>query len=48
MYDNLNKIGKDKNWLIKEVKKFKTIPEDVFIATIDGKGNFFCQKKESA
>lgn len=46
MYENLNKIGKDKNWLIKEVKKFKTIPEDVFIATIDGKGNFFCQEKE--
>lgn len=46
MYENLNKIGRDKNWLIKEVKKFKTIPEDVFIATIDGKGNFFCQEKE--
>ena len=46
MYDNLNKIGRDKNWLIKEVEKFKTIPEDVFIATIDGKGNFFCQEKE--
>lgn len=46
MYENLNKIGRDKNWLVKEVKKFKTIPEDVFIATIDGKGNFFCQRKE--
>lgn len=46
MYENLNKIGRDKNWLIKEVKKFKTVPEDVFIATIDGKGNFFCQEKE--
>lgn len=46
MYENLNKIGRDKNWLIKEVNKFKTVPEDVFIATIDGKGNFFCQQKE--
>jgi len=46
MYENLNKIGRDKNWLIKEIKKFKTVPEDVFIATIDGKGNFYCQQKE--
>lgn len=46
MYENLNKIGRNKNWLIKEVKKFKTVPEDVFIATVDGKGNFFCQQKE--
>jgi len=46
MYENLNKIGKDKRWLIKQVEKFKCLPEDVLIATMDGKGNFFCQQKE--
>ena len=46
MYENLNKIGKDKRWLIKQIEKFKRSPEDVLIATMDGKGNFFCQQKE--
>ena len=46
MYENLNKIGKDKRWLIKQIEKFKCMPEDVLIATMDGKGNFFCQQKE--
>lgn len=46
MYENLNKIGKDKRWLIKQVEKFKCLPQDVLIATMDGKGNFFCQQKE--
>ena len=46
MYENLNKIGKDKRWLLKQIEKFKCMPEDVLIATMDGKGNFFCQQKE--
>ena len=46
MYENLNKIGKDKRWLIKQIEKFKCLPQDVLIATMDGKGNFFCQQKE--
>lgn len=46
MGDNLTKIGKDYEWLKNQVKKFKMNPKDVFIATIDGKGQFFCQKKE--
>lgn len=46
MYDNLNKIGKDERWLLKQIVKFKTTPDNVLIATMDGKGNFFCQKKE--
>lgn len=46
MYENLNKIGKDKKWLIKQIEKFKCMPDDVLIATMDGKGNFFCQQKE--
>ena len=46
MYDNLNKIGKDERWLLKQIVKFKVTPDNVLIATMDGKGNFFCQKKE--
>lgn len=46
MNENLNKIGKDEKWLYKQVVKFKTTPENVLIATMDGKGNFFCQEKE--
>ena len=46
MYENLNKIGKDKRWLLKQIEKFKCMPDDVLIATMDGKGNFFCQQKE--
>lgn len=45
--DNLNKISKDKEWLKKQVKKFDMEPEDALIATINGKGEFFCQRKES-
>ena len=46
MYDNLNKIGKDERWLLKQIVKFKATPDNILIATMDGKGNFFCQKKE--
>lgn len=46
MKDNLEKLGKDYNWLLKEVEAFGIKPEDALIATIDGKGNFFCQEKE--
>lgn len=45
--DNLNKISKDKEWLKKQVKKFDMEPEEALIATINGKGEFFCQRKES-
>ena len=45
MYENLSKIGKDEKWLQKQIVKFKTTPENVLIATMDGKGNFFCQNK---
>ena len=47
MYDNLNKLGKDYKWLSKQLDKFKVTPEKCLIATIDGKGNFFCQAKEN-
>lgn len=46
MKQNLEKLGKDYNWLLKQVDKFGIKPEDALIATIDGKGNFFCQEKE--
>lgn len=46
MYKNLKIIGKDYQWLKKEIQKFKMKPEEALVVTIDGKGQFFCQKKE--
>lgn len=46
MNKNLKSIGKNYEWLRKEVKKFGIKPEEALIVTIDGKGQFFCQKKE--
>ena len=46
MYENLKTIGKDEIWLEKELKKFDANTKNTLVATIDGKGNFFCQKKE--
>ena len=46
MNENLKKIGKSHEWLEKELKKNKMKPEEALIATIDGKGEFFCQKKD--
>lgn len=45
MKENLNKIGKDYNWLKKQTQKFQMMPEEAFIVTINEKGNIFCQKK---
>ena len=47
MNKNLKKIGKDYNWLKKEVRKFNMNPEEALIVTYDGKGQIFCQKKEN-
>ena len=46
MYENLKAIGRDEKWLEKELKKFNTKPKDTLIATIDGKNQIFCQKKD--
>ena len=46
MRENLKKIGKNDQWLQKEIKKFKMLPEEALIVTLDGKGQIFCQKKE--
>lgn len=45
MKENLNKIGKDYEWLKKQTQKFQMMPEEAFIVTINEKGNIFCQKK---
>jgi len=45
MNDNLRAIGKDYDWLKKEVNKFKINPEEALIVTVDGKGQIFCQAK---
>ena len=44
--DNLRKIGKEYNWLRKEVEKFGFKPEEALVVTLNGKGDIFCQKKE--
>ncbi len=46
MYENLKKVGKDYNWLKKQVKEFNINPEEALIVTIDGNNNIFCQEKE--
>lgn len=46
MHENLKAIGKDERWLNREISKFKLKPENVLIATYDGKGQIFCQAKE--
>ena len=45
MKQNLEKLDKDYNWLVKQISAFGIKPEEALIATIDGKGNFFCQEK---
>lgn len=46
MYKNLKIIGKNYEWLKKQVEKFKMKPEEALVVTIDGKSQIFCQKKE--
>ena len=46
MNDNLKKLGKDYEWLKKQVKEFDMLPEEALLVTINGKGKFFCQRKE--
>ena len=44
--ENLHKIGKNLAWLKKETDKLNLKPIEILIATIDGKGQFFFQRKE--
>jgi len=46
MVQNLKLLGKDYEWLKKEVAKFKMKPEEALIVTIDGDNKFFCQPIE--
>ena len=46
MNKNLKAIGKNYNWLKKQVEKFDIKLEEALVVTIDGKGQIFCQKKE--
>ena len=47
MYNNLKAVGKDYEWLKKQVKNFKIKPEQALLVTLDGKGQIFCQAKEA-
>ena len=44
--DNLQKIGKNEDWLKNEVGKFGFSTEDALIVTLNEKGEIYCQKKE--
>ena len=46
MEKNLQAIGKNYQWLKKQVEKFNMKPEEALIVTYDAKGQIFCQKKE--
>ena len=46
MNENLNKLGKDYNWLEKEVSKFNMKPEEALVVVLNGDQTIFCQKKE--
>ena len=50
MYENLKAIGRDYHWLEKQLKKFNATPQEVLLATINGKEEIFCffmRKNES-
>lgn len=47
MKKNLEIIGKDYIWLKEQVNKFNFEPEEALLVTLDGKGQIYCQKKES-
>ena len=46
MDENLRKLGKNYQWLKKQVEKFNIMPEEALVVTIDAKGQIFCQEKE--
>lgn len=46
MEKNLQAIGKNYQWLKKQIEKFNMKPEEALIVTYDAKGQIFCQKKE--
>ena len=47
MEDNLQAIGRNYVWLRNQVEKFHMTPEEALVVTLNGKGEIFCQKKET-
>lgn len=47
MDENLKKLNKNYDWLKKEVEEFGIKPEEALLVSINGRGNFFCQKKDN-
>lgn len=48
MEKNLKILGKNYEWLKKQVEKFGIKPEEALVVTIDGKEQIFCQKKDKS
>lgn len=46
MYQNLKILGKNYEWLKKELNNLNMKPEEALVVTIDGSGTIFAQKKE--
>ena len=47
MYDNLRNLGKNYEWLKKQLQRFKMKPEEALYVNIDGNNNIYAQKKMS-
>ena len=47
MGDNLQKINKDKAWLIEQLKKHNLTPKESLIVVLNGDGSLYYQKKKS-
>lgn len=45
--NNLKQLGRDKNWLMEQLKRFKLEIKNTLILTSDELGNVYCQGKES-
>ncbi len=45
MKQNLEKLNKDYNWLLKNLNEHNLKPEQTLIATVNGNGIFYCQGK---
>ncbi len=45
MGENLQKLNKDKAWLIGELKKYELTPEDCLVVVLNGDGSLYYQKK---
>lgn len=46
-YENLTKINKDYDWLVKQTQKYQMMPEEALIVTLNEAGDIFCQKKKT-